>query len=89
MSDRLVILCGMCAHYSGPTGRQCGRGPIPASGRPQMMPTAEAAIAFPDQVDFGDFRPGRFGHFYEQLTGIQPIPWKGAQGFFFASLPNL
>jgi hypothetical protein len=47
MSECLIILCGMCAHYSGPTGKQCGRGPIPASGRPQMRPDQTCEFARP------------------------------------------
>jgi activating signal cointegrator 1 len=42
---------------------------------------------YPEQLPFGDFKEGRYGHFYERLAAIEPIPWKGSQGFFFATLP--
>lgn len=50
------------------------------------LPTELAAYRMPSQIPFGDFTPGRFAHFYQDLEPITPIPCRGKQGFFFA--PN-
>jgi len=47
-----------------------------------------ALQAFPKQEYFGDFSKGRFGHLYQNLTAIDPIPIRGSQGFFNAELPK-
>lgn len=52
------------------------------------IPAADALTAFPDQRPFGEFTAGRFAHAYKDITPISPIPWKGAQGFFFAEIPS-
>jgi hypothetical protein len=37
---------------------------------------------------WGDFSPGRFGHCYANITKFaEPIPYKGAQGFFTVEVP--
>ncbi len=47
-----------------------------------------AALArFPEQEPFGGFDADRWGHVYENLRAIGPIPCRGAQGFFFAEIP--
>ena len=43
----------------------------------------KALDLYPSQEHFGDFSKGRFGHIYNNLTRIDPIGVKGAQGFFF------
>lgn len=62
-------------------------GALVARGRlVRTMPTDTALREFADQEPFGDFGPGRYAHEYVDLSAIEPIRWKGAQGFFFA--PN-
>ncbi|MEO0796284.1 MAG: hypothetical protein AAFX93_14035 [Verrucomicrobiota bacterium] len=43
---------------------------------------------FEEQEPFGNFDPGRYAHEYRDLRSIVPIPFKGAQGFFFADVPR-
>jgi hypothetical protein len=31
---------------------------------------------------FGDYSPGRFGWIFSEILPVQPIPWKGSQGWF-------
>jgi len=65
-----------------PFGAIIGRGNLIST-----FPVEWAEQHYPEQFPFGNFSPGRFGHYYERLSSIEPIPWKGSQGFFFASLP--
>lgn len=53
-----------------------------------VLPSGVALAKYPDQEPFGNFAPGRFGHLYENLTRIEPITCRGAQGFFFAEVPE-
>lgn len=64
-----------------PYGALIAKGNLIAS-----MPIESAQIAYPGQVPFGNFAGGRFGHLYEKLETIEPVRWKGSQGFFFANL---
>ncbi len=46
---------------------------------PGMWPTVE---------QWGDFSPGRFGHCFANIRKFdEPIPYKGAQGFFNVEVP--
>jgi len=42
---------------------------------------------WPEQEPFGNFERGRFAHVYHRLKKIEPVPYRGSQGFFFATLP--
>lgn len=66
-----------------PYGSLIGKGDLRST-----FPVEWAEQHYPDQFPFGNFSPGRYGHFYQQLTAIDPIPLRGKQGFFFANLPN-
>jgi hypothetical protein len=38
---------------------------------------------------WGDFSPDRFGHCFAKIRKFpEPIPWRGAQGFFEVTLPE-
>ena len=45
-----------------------------------------ALAVFPLQKPFGDYTEGRYGHIYHGLRAIEPIPYRGAQGFFRARI---
>jgi hypothetical protein len=65
-------------------------GCIVASGRlVNSIPALVALAEFPSQKFFGNFSEGRWGHLYEGLTPLEPLPCKGAQGFFFANISTL
>ena len=65
-----------------PFGKIISRGDLT-----ETHPGPKALLAWPDQEPFGDFAQGRFAHHYNDLTKIEPIPFRGSQGFFFAKLP--
>jgi hypothetical protein len=47
-----------------------------------------ALTRHPDQAPFGNFAPGRYGHVYQNLRPIGPFHYRGAQGFFNATIPT-
>lgn len=54
----------------------------------ECLPAMHALALYPKQRAFGNFQHGRFAHRYENLRAIDPIPMRGAQGFFFADLDH-
>jgi hypothetical protein len=59
-----------------------------------IVATAVVEASFPVERlkpdPFGDFSPGRHGWMLTDLRPLaEPIPWKGAQGIFFAEIPDL